>query len=312
MKPGLLFVLIPTILLLTGDVLAFEQPEESEILAVRGKGIVSQSKFSARAAKIPADARQQTLRDRKRLQDVLNTLLLRAQLAADAREAGYDKEQIVIDRMQLAAETELAEAWVQHYVEIQPKADFEQLAREYYELNKEGWMSEPLIDVSHILVSSEERSNDEAIALADSIAEKIRENPKSFDELVLTYSEDPSSTGNKGKFYKVKRGDMLKEFEDAAFALKNGEISEPVRTSYGYHIIRLDTHYPPSRMSFEEVKPQIIALQRNNHGDRIKRDYLSSLTSLDVELTKEALEEMVRRQFGEDYAESQDDTGETE
>ena len=239
-------------------------------------------------------------------------MLLRAQLAADAREAGYDKEKIVIDRMKLAADSELAEAWVEHYIEMQPEADFEQLAREYYELNKSGMMSEPKIDVSHILISNEERSDDEAKALADSIVIKIRENPASFDELVITYSEDPSSTGNKGKFYKVKKGDMVTAFEEVAFALENGEISDPVKTGYGYHIIRLDAHIPSTQMSFEEVKDPIMANERKRHGDRIKRDYLSSLTSLDVEMTKEALEEMVRRQYGEDYVESQAGSDETE
>ena len=144
------------------------------------------------------------------------------------------------------------------------------------------------------------------------MAKKIRKNPASFDELVLTYSEDPSSTGNKGKFYKVKRGDMVTAFEEVAFALDNGEISEPVKTEYGYHIIRLDAHVPSTQMSFEEVKGPIMANERKRHGDRIKRDYLGGLSALDVEMTKEALEEMVRRQYGDDYVESQDGTDETE
>ena len=104
---------------------------ELEILAQRGKGVVSQQAFAARADKIPADLRLGALRDGNRLKDVLNDLLLRSQLAEDAREAGFDQEPIVIGRMQLAAEAELAEAWVQHYVAMQPAADFEALASEY-------------------------------------------------------------------------------------------------------------------------------------------------------------------------------------
>ncbi len=312
MKPGSLFIYISSLVLLSAEVQASEQLDESELLAKRGKGVVSQTTFAARAAKIPADSRNQALRDRKRLQGVINTLLLRAQLAADAREAGYEKEQIVIDRMKLAADSELAEAWMEHYIEMQPEADFEQLAREYYELNKSGMMSEPKIDVSHILISNEERSDDEAKALADSIVKKIHENPASFDALVMTYSEDPSSTGNKGKFYKVKKGDMVTAFEEVAFSLEDGEISEPVKTGYGYHIIRLDAHIPSTQMSFEEVKEPIMANERKRHGDRIKRNYLSSLSALDVEMTKEALEEMVRRQYGDDYVESQHGNDKTE
>ena len=68
------------------------------------KGVVTQQMFSARADKIPADIREPTLRNGNRLRDVINGMLLRAQLAADAREAGFDQNQVVIDRMKLAAE----------------------------------------------------------------------------------------------------------------------------------------------------------------------------------------------------------------
>ena len=60
------------------------------MLATRGKGVVTQDEFAARADRIPADARVATLRNQNRLQDVINNLLLRAQLAADAKDAGFD------------------------------------------------------------------------------------------------------------------------------------------------------------------------------------------------------------------------------
>jgi parvulin-like peptidyl-prolyl isomerase len=272
---------------------------DTEILAQRGKGVVSQQMFAARADKIPADIRQPTLRDRNRLQDVLNSMLLRTQLAADAREAGFDKEQIVIDRMQLAADYELAEAWLQHYVEMKPEADYEQLARENFLLNQENILSSPKVDVSHILVSTKERSDEEAAALAEDIYNQLTANPDLFAELVVEYSEDPSASANHGSFNGVKKGDMVKPFEDTAFALQPGEISAPVKTEFGYHIIRLDAYIAPEKLDFEDVKAQMIESERKKHQERAKRDYLESLTSLEVKMTEEQLGEMVSRQFGE-------------
>jgi peptidyl-prolyl cis-trans isomerase C len=280
---------------------AAESVGDSEVLAKRGKGMITQSDFTARAEKIPADIRLGTLRDRGRLQDVINTLLLRSQLAADAREAGYDQEQLVKDRMQLAAETELAEAWMQHYVDSHSGGDYPQLAREYYQLHSEEMMSSPKIDVSHILISSKDRSEAEALELATSLSQQLDTTPLEFDELVTRYSDDPSSASNKGKFKNVKKGDMVKEFEEAAFALDAGEISAPVETSYGYHIIRLDAHIPARKLSFDEVKQRLIDAERSKHEDRIRREYLSTLTSLDVEMTEQSLQELVTRLFGEDY-----------
>ena len=312
MKPFLFFYMISSALFMAFSAHANELVEGSEILAQRGKGILTQTDFTARADKIPANMRRSTLRNRNRLQDVLNTLLLRAQLAADAREAGFDTNQIVIDRMQLAAEAELAEAWVQHYVEIQPEGDYEQLAREYYQLHQESMLSSPEIDVRHILISTKERSQEEAGELADSISQQLKQDPVLFDELVMKYSEDPSASSNKGHFSNVKKGDMVARFEEAAFALQQGEITAPVKTEYGYHIIRLDAHIEAEKMSFDAVKQRLMERERKKHQDRIRRDYLSSLTALNVDMTEEALAEMVRRQFGEDYTESETDGEDSE
>lgn len=280
---------------------------DDEILAKRGKGVVTQGEFSARADRIPEDVRFATLRNNVRIRDLLNHLLLQYQLAADAREAGFDKEKMVIDRMQLAADMELADAWLQHYVEQQPKADFEALAYETYLLERDTMLSPETIDVSHILVSTEEREDDDARALADSIYEQLQESPELFDDLVTRHSEDPSASANKGKFKGVKKGDMVKPFEQAAFALEAGEISSPVKTSYGYHIIRLDAYHEPTEVSFETVKPQLVDREKEKHRQRIRRDYLSSLSALDVEMTEEALREMIRREFGEEVLNQQAD-----
>jgi peptidyl-prolyl cis-trans isomerase C len=281
--------------------------DESEILAQRGDGVVTQATFAARAEKIPEKDRRTTLRDSKRVRDLINTILLQSQLASDAREAGFDKEQVVMERMQLAAEVELAEAWMTHYVASQPPADYEVLAQEYYLLHQNEIMTSAKVNVSHILISTDKRSDEEALELADSVSQQLKMDPKSFDELVLTYSEDPSAQSNKGKFTNVKRGDMVRAFEETAFELEEGEISEPVRTQYGYHIIRLDAKVAPEQLSFDDVKWRLIERERKKHEDRIMENYIRELSSLEVNMTQAALEKMVREQFGEDYIDPQVD-----
>jgi len=276
-------------------------------LAKRGNGVVTQADFAARAAKIPADAKLATLRSGNRVRDLINTLLLRSQLASDARKAGYDQDPLVQDRMKLAAEAELAEAWAQHYVEMQPAGDYEELAKEYYLLHEDEILTSPKIDVSHILISTKDRSDDEALALAETVSEQLEKDPSKFDELVKIYSEDPSAKSNNGKFTNVKKGDMVAPFEQVAFALDVGQISGPVKTQYGYHLIRLDAKIAPEKLSFEQVKPQLVEMEQKKHDDRIMQDYIGRLTSLNIEMTEEALKKMVESQFGEDYAEPQVD-----
>lgn len=283
-----------------------------DILAQRGKGVVTQEMFTARVDRIPADSREAALRNSNRLRDVIGGLLLRAQLAADAREAGFDKGKVVQDRMKLAADNELAEAWLDHYVEMQPKADFEQLAREKFILSKDNLLSSPQIDVSHILVSTKDRSDDEARALADDIYAQLEANPDQFDELVVKYSEDPSAASNHGSFKGVEKGDMVKPFEEAAFAMQPGEISKPVKTEFGYHIIRLDAYTPPENLEFEDVKQQLIATEQKRHAERVQKDYLQSLTSLNVDMTEAQLAEAFQRLFGDTGAGNEVKDGDSE
>ncbi|NOZ38293.1 MAG: hypothetical protein GXP11_09585 [Gammaproteobacteria bacterium] len=269
-------------------------------MAQQGEGVVTQDMFSARAAKIPAAVRQEVLRNSTRFQDILNALLLNAQLAADARKAGFDRQAMAVNRMQLAAEGELARAWLQYYVEIQPDADYEQLAREYYLLNPEEFRTPEMVDVSQILVSTKERTEPEALELATTLYQQLVQDPSLFDQFITQYSEDPSAASNQGKFTGVKKGDMVKPFEDTAFALKNGEISAPVKSKFGYHIIRLDEHIVPKIISFDKEKPRLIENARKRHKERLRRNYINSLKSQKVEISESALEEMISRLFGED------------
>jgi peptidyl-prolyl cis-trans isomerase C len=291
---------------------ADDSASDPDILAQRGKGVVTQEEFAARADAIPEDARFAALRNRNRLQELLNMMLLQKQLAAAAREAGFDKKEIVIDRMQLAADAELAKAWVQHYVASQPDADYEELAREYYEAHKGKILSSPKIDVSHILISTKKHSDKEAKELAASVFKQLLKSPSAFDDLVAKYSEDPSAASNKGHFKNVRKGQMVKPFEEVAFRLKPGEISEPVKSTYGYHIIRLDKYIKPVQMTFDEVKDKLVAKEKEKFQDRIRQDYLNHFTAMNVEMTKEALEEMTKRVFGDEKPDEQAGSGNSE
>ena len=109
---------------------------DKDILASRGMGVITQEDFTARTDKIPEVIRPDIVRNSARLQEMLNNMLLNSQLASAAREAGFDKEKVVQDRMRLAADAELGQAWLDHYVNSQQDADYDAMSQEYYELNK--------------------------------------------------------------------------------------------------------------------------------------------------------------------------------
>ncbi len=104
----------------------------------------------------------------------------------------------------------------------------EEEIKEYYENNKDQFAKR---DASHILVADEKTAKE--------VKEKL-DNGEDFAKLAKEYSTDTANAANGGNLGTFSKGQMVKEFEDAAFALKEGEISEPIKTQFGYHIIKLN------------------------------------------------------------------------
>jgi peptidyl-prolyl cis-trans isomerase SurA len=96
------------------------------------------------------------------------------------------------------------------------------------------------IDISHILmqITPSEKSIEEAFLKISQIKEKL-DNGENFADLASQYSEDPGSAKSGGELGFVSRGTLVKEFEETAFSLEEGEISEIVQTQFGFHIIQL-------------------------------------------------------------------------
>ncbi|GAB4182114.1 MAG: peptidylprolyl isomerase [Calditrichia bacterium] len=113
---------------------------------------------------------------------------------------------------------------------------------EFFTLYKDSLpKQEETVDISHILKSPTPSDSASLIALSKikKIAEELK-NGKSFEELAKQYSEDPASAVNGGSLGWSDRGTFVPEFEEVAFELKKGEVSDVVQTQFGYHIIKLN------------------------------------------------------------------------
>ncbi len=114
---------------------------------------------------------------------------------------------------------------------------------------------------SHILIKAEKgASADErakARAKAEALLAEVRRNPASFADVARRNSQDPGSAEKGGDLDFFAHGAMVKPFEDAAFALKPGEISDVVESDFGYHIIRLTAVRGGEKQPFEAVRAQI-------------------------------------------------------
>ena len=121
--------------------------------------------------------------------------------------------------------------------------------------------------MSHILVSTNGRTAAEAFAKANSLRERLVAGA-SFEELAVANSEDASVRNNRGDLGYFGPGQMDAAFEAAAFSMKTkGELSEPVKSRFGYHIIRFDDRKEPRAITFDEAQPELLEKLKNEFLD---------------------------------------------
>jgi parvulin-like peptidyl-prolyl isomerase len=125
------------------------------------------------------------------------------------------------------------------------------------------------IKARHILVQTEE--------IADTVLERLNAGEE-FDQMATIYSEDPGSKDIGGDLGWFGRGRMIEPFEEAAFSLKEGEVSEPVSTRFGYHIIRVDSIREAELEPYEEIKEGIRSRLIKQKRDRLASEFLDQMT----------------------------------
>jgi peptidyl-prolyl cis-trans isomerase C len=176
---------------------------------------------------------------------LLNELIAGEMFYLDAVEKELDKEEEFQNILKETKENLLQRYAVQKVMDDVDVKDEE--AKEVYEQNKDKYISDEKVSAKHILVDDEEKCKE--------IKEEI-DNGLDFSDAAAKYSSCPSSKKG-GRLGEFGKGQMVPEFEEVAFKMEEGEISDPVKSQFGYHIIQLDKKVPAEQKSFNEVKDQV-------------------------------------------------------
>lgn len=168
-------------------------------------------------------------------------------LAVEGEKRGFDKDPAIRFQIDFQTDKMMAKSMFKRLQETAQVPDSE--VQSYYDAHKSEY---EVLTGRHILIrvkgsplaarpGSPELSDEEAKAKAESIRKRLVAG-EDFAKLAKTESDDVSSGTKGGELGDIPRGKMVAQFEQSAFALKPGDISEPVRSQYGYHIIQVHTH----------------------------------------------------------------------
>ena len=234
--------------------------KDATVATVNGV-VISKSRVDMVAKQGASNGHPDSPESRKAIIDQLAMQMLVAEKAA---KKGLDKSPEVAEQMDVLRQSVLANAYVQDYIKNNPVSD-EMVKAEYERIKATITGTE--YKARHILVEKESEAKD--------IIAKLKKDPGAFEKLAMEKSKDTGSKARGGDLGWVDLSRMVPEFGAALSKLEKGKFSEePVKTQFGYHIIRLDDSKPIEAPPIEEVKPQLTQqLQQQNlkkHLDALK------------------------------------------
>ncbi len=239
--------------------LSLAHANKEEILAEVGPYKLTKSEFEAKLETAPPQVKMILAHQPQLKQALVKRWVEITLLALAAKDAGLDKDPKVKARLEEVTRQILAQAYLEQKLKETAKVDEKEL-KAYYEKHREKFQEPEAVRARHILIEVPQNATPaqekEALAKAQKIRERILKG-EDFAKLAKEYSADPGTKDRGGDLGFFTRGQMVKEFEKAAFNLKPGEVSEPVRTPFGYHLIKVEEVRASKQKTFAEVKNKV-------------------------------------------------------
>jgi parvulin-like peptidyl-prolyl isomerase len=248
--------------MLGGLVYAADRTPETETTAsdvvVRvGERAITRATLDMRKQRIAVKRRKQP--DENEMTVLADLLVEQTLFAEGARAAGLDQDPQVRVLIEDTVDKLLAELFVHRQVLADVRVSQSEVA-EYYKAHAAAWRRPEQVRARHILLRVGPQMTSEEVRKVENRALEIRRRlaaGEEFVQLAKTLSEDTGTKKNGGDLGFFDRKGKTAALADAAFALKSNEVSQPVRSSVGYHIIQLLERRPPGTKSLEEVSGQI-------------------------------------------------------
>ena len=255
-----------------------KNPSSSDTLAIIGDRIITVSGFKKKCDNL--ERRNPRMRDSKKRKDYLDMLVKTVLFSLEARAKNIDKDKEVVSKINDSIDRILSNEYLQREISANANITDGQI-KEYYDANPDEFKTVEKVKASHILIRVYPTSGSDGLAKAKARVKDLKkklDNGADFADLARKNSDDSATKNKGGSLGYITRGMMRisPEFMEAVFSLKTGEISDPVESPHGFHIIKADAKIP------EHVRPL------DKAGVRIK-------ATLEKEKQKKLMEDITLR-----------------
>jgi peptidyl-prolyl cis-trans isomerase C len=244
----------------SADLLAAEKAKKG-VLAKVGAKEVTKSDIQAYAGLYP-EQQQALIKADPRMEEVLLRNLVSIMVVSDvAKRKGLEKNPAIKKQIEIMKNEYLARMYVQK--EVIGKINLTDKDYEaYYNTHKKEFENPEMVRARHILVAVKPNATEDEKKAAKKKADELLDKAKKgedFAKLASENSDDPGSKAKGGDLGFFTTGSMVGKFEQAAFGLKPGEMSDVVETEFGYHIIKCEERKAAEQQPYEAVKEQVKA-----------------------------------------------------
>jgi peptidyl-prolyl cis-trans isomerase C len=254
-------------------------------LVTDGSVVVDRADFDGAMLRIPEQYRAEVRMSYDRIATLVDGVYVTRELALRAKAAGLDKSPAVQKRLQQVQEAFLADLYREKLEKETATGNLDQRARELYLADQSKYVAPEQVHIQQILVSLKGRTVEQARERAQKAYEEAKAGKEDFLAYASLYSDEVKSRGN------VPLGDsgwgalqqLVPPVRDAVGKLPKDGISPPAQSEYGFHVVKLLDRKPAHQLTFEEVKGQIVAQERERlrkeRTDVLIREIRSSPTA---------------------------------
>lgn len=232
----------------------FEAQVRRDLTLQQLAGTIGQTGLMSRSIAERLLALQTEQRDIQEFRLSVQDFAAKVVLANDAVRKYYDE-----NNKQFETPAQIKAEYLVLSLDGMPVSVSEADVQAWYDGHKDRYQVPEERRASHILIASEKLGQEKAKAKAEEVLQEVQKKPQAFAELAKKYSDDPGSAAQGGDLGFFGRGMMVKPFEEAAFALQEGQISGVVASDFGFHIIKLQAVRAAKEKPLAEVRGEIEA-----------------------------------------------------